>query len=187
MDLTIEPYPKRRAKASKRLLETSNTKTRPLSKSAKLKALKEQWSIPTTNNFKLRYTGLRGVYWYWLSRDVRKSEWEKYNGECLTCLERIEKWEEADCGHIVASRWCGEFLRFNRMNLTIQHKKCNNPRFCPQAGVMNAINIDKRHGTGYMDRLVSLRKTEAKEPSQDQYRELIRALPSYQAALLITL
>lgn len=179
MTLTIEPYPKR----GRKTLKTASGQKKPKKTNSDLC---REWSIPQ-NSFKLRYTGLRGVYWYWLSRDVRKSEWEKWNGLCLTCLEPIEDWQFADCGHIVASRWCGEFLRFNRMNLTIQHKKCNNPRFCPQAGVMNAINIDKRHGTGYMDRLVSLRKTEAKEPSRDQYRELIRALPSYQAALLITL
>lgn len=140
-----------------------------------------EWLVP--DGAKRRYKGLRGIYWYWLSRDVRKTEWEKWGGLCLTCLNPIEDWRMADCGHIVASRWCGEYLRFNRKNLTIQHKGCNNPRFCPQAGVLNAVNIDKRHGDGYMDMLLSLVKKECKEPGQEEYRQLIRDLPSYQEAL----
>ena len=141
--------------------------------------LKRGWFIKST--YSLRYKGLRGVYWYWLSRDVRKSEWEKY-GVCLTCLKPIENWEQADCGHIIASRWCGEFLRFHRLNLTIQHKGCNNPRFCPQAGVLNAINIDKRHGVGHMERLLQMQKIPAKEPKQSEYHDLIHTLNSFKEA-----
>lgn len=147
--------------------------------------LKREWLVQS--NYPLRYVGLRGIYWYWLSRDVRKSEWEKWNGECITCLVPLETWEEGQCGHILASAFCGEYLRFNRINLTLQHSKCNNPRFSPHAGVANAINIDKRHGAGYMESLYSLRKKECKTPTQDEYRALIRALPSYQeAAKLLT-
>lgn len=142
--------------------------------------LKREWLVPMVP---LRYVGLRGIYWYWLSRDVRKSEWEKYNGECITCLVPLATWEEGQCGHILASAFCGEYLRLNRINLTLQHAKCNNPRFSPHAGVANAININKRHGDGYIESLYSLRKKECKSPTQDEYRALIRALPSYQEAL----
>lgn len=168
------------SKAPKR----AKTKTDPSAKKKRSKTkidLRREWLVPDTTG-KLRYTGLRGIYWYWLSRDVRRSEWEKY-GVCITCLNPIEDWTKADCGHIVASAYCGEYLRFNRMNLTIQHKKCNNPRFSPHAGVVNAVNIDARHGVGYMGKLLSLRKKDCKAPSQEEYRQLIRALPSYQEAL----
>lgn len=144
------------------------------------------WLVPQPPS-SLRYTGLRGIYWYWLSRDVRKTEWEKWNHLCLTCLTEIEDWTKADCGHIVASRFCGEFLRLNRVNLTIQHKKCNNPRFCPQAGVMNAVNYNKRYGPNKFEELLEMRHKQAKEPSQEEYRQLIQSLPSYQEALLKTL
>lgn len=152
-------------------------------KRAKTKAdLKREWLIPA--NTPLRYVGLRGIYWYWLSRDVRKKEWEKWGGICLTCLAPITSWQEGQCGHIVPSNWCGEYLRLNRINLTIQHAGCNNPRFCPQAGVLNSINIDKRMGDGHMEYLLSLRKTECKEPSAEEYKALIRSLDSYQQALV---
>lgn len=143
-------------------------------------ALKREWLMPEKAH--MRYKGLRGVYWYWLSRDVRKSEWEKW-GVCLTCLEPIDAWEEGDCGHILAARWCGEYLRFHRKNLTIQHKGCNNPRFSPEAGVMNAVNIDKRYGEGYLAELLRMQKIVAKEPKQSEYRSMIRGLSSYQERL----
>lgn len=141
--------------------------------------LKREWLVP---NVPLRYVGLRGIYWYWLSRDVRKKEWEKWGGECITCLVPLATWEEGQCGHILASSFCGEYLRLNPINLTLQHSKCNNPRFSPHAGVANALNIDKRHGAGYMEMLYSLRKKECKTPTAEEYRALIRALPSYQEA-----
>lgn len=143
--------------------------------------LKREWLVPT--NAWMRYKGLRGIYWYWLSIDVRKMEWVQWGGRCLTCLEFIPTWQEGQCGHIVSSSYCGEYLRLNRINLTIQHAACNNPKFSPHAGVANAVNIDKRHGAGYMEMLLSLRKTECKEPGQEEYRVLIRAVPSYQEAV----
>ncbi len=144
--------------------------------------LKRDWLIQS--NYPLRYTGLRGVFWYWLSREIRQMEWEKWGGLCITCLGPIENWWDGQCGHIIASKGCGEFLRFNPINLTIQHYKCNNPRFCPNAGALNAIHYDERHGQGAWQRLYEMRKIEAKEPKTAEYRALIQALPSYKGALI---
>ncbi len=171
------PLPKKRLK---RLL---GGKKKGKTASAKLKELKLAWCIPTTNNFKLRYSGLRGVYWYWLSRQVRKDEWIKWDGKCITCDVPLATWEEGQCGHVVPSRMCGEYLRLNPINLTLQHAKCNNPRFRPDAGALNAIHFDKRHGQGAFQELYDMKKIEAKEPSQEEYRTLIRSLPSFQEAL----
>ena len=144
-----------------------------------------EWLVPeyVVKTGRTRYANpLRSIYWYWLSRDVRKSEWEKWDGKCLTCLVPLATWEEGQCGHVVASSVCGEFLRFDRRNLTIQHGKCNNPRFRPDAPALNAIHYDQRHGQGAWQQLYDMRKTEAKEPNQQRYRDLIEALPSYQEA-----
>lgn len=129
-----------------------------------------------------RFKGLRGVYWYWLSRQVRREDWQTY-GVCITCLEPVQSWIDADCGHILPSSNCGEYLRFYRLNLTLQHKKCNNPRFTPNAGILNTIHMNERHGSGTMETLISLMKKECKEPTTNEYKELITALPSYQEAL----
>src|SRR3990167_7887321 len=79
--------------------------------------LKREWLIQS--NYPLRYTGLRGIYWYWLSRQVRKEQWEMWEGKCLTCLIPLLTWEEGQCGHVVPSSMCGEFLRLNKINLTL--------------------------------------------------------------------
>lgn len=140
-----------------------------------------EWLVP--DGAYRRYKGLRGIYWYWLSRDVRKSEWERWNKLCLTCLNPVSQWEDGDCGHVIPSSICGEYLRFYRLNLTLQHKGCNNPKFSPLAPALNAINYDKRHGIGAYEKLLALKGTPTREPSQAEYRLLIRALPSYQAKL----
>lgn len=140
-----------------------------------------EWLVP--DNAYHRYEGLRGIYWYWLSRDVRKSEWERWEKKCLTCQEEIPSWQEGDCGHILPAANCGEYLRFNRRNLTIQHKKCNNPRFTSDAGIRNAVNYDKRFGIGSMSNLLDLKQTDAKEPKTAEYKTLISSLSSYQEAL----
>lgn len=143
--------------------------------------LKREWLIQS--NMPLRYSGIRGAYWYWLSRDIRKTEWETY-GVCITCLKPMETWEEGQCGHMVPSSMCGEYLRFNRKNLTIQHAKCNNPRFTPQAGALNAVHYDERHGQGAWQRLYDLREKykDHKEPKKDEYILLIKSLRSFQQA-----
>lgn len=131
----------------------------------------------------IRYSDpLRGIYWYWLSKDVRKKEWEQWGGLCITCLKPIERWEDGQCGHVVSSAECGEFLRFDRRNLTIQHGGCNNPRFSPNAPALNAIHYDQRHGQGAWQWLYDQRKVEAKNPSQEKYRVLIRNLDSFREA-----
>lgn len=140
-----------------------------------------EWLVP--DGAARRYQGLRGIYWYWLSRDVRKSEWKKWDGKCLTCYGYIHNWQEGDCGHVVPSRVCGEILRFARRNLTIQHKGCNNPRFAPHAPALNAIHYDERYGQGAFQKLFDERKTLTKVPTQEEYRQLIRSLPSYQSKL----
>lgn len=144
-----------------------------------------EWLVP--DGAYHRYEGLRGVYWYWLSRQVRKDEWEKYGGLCLTCLKPIEHWTMGHCGHIIAAQNCGEYLRFLRENLTIQHPHCNSDRITPQAAALNALHYDQRHGQGAWGLLFALKNTEAKAPTQAEYRALIRALPSYQEALIHTL
>jgi hypothetical protein len=142
-----------------------------------------EWLVP--DGAYRRYKGLRGILWYWLSRDVRKDEWERY-GVCITCLEPVEDWHYADCGHMVDAANCGEYLRFLRRNLALQHKKCNNPRFTPSAMALNAVHYDQRYGQGAWEKLYALKKKECKEPTQGEYKDLIRALPSFQEALKLS-
>jgi len=166
----------------KRKLHKSKLPHKP-SKPRKTKiGLWREWLVP--DGAYHRYEGLRGIYWYWLSRDVRQSEWEKWDGKCLTCLIPLEDWRQGQCGHVIASAGCGEFLRFNRINLTLQHDHCNNPRYTPNASALNAIHYDQRYGKGAWEKLYAMRKIEARNPSQAQYRALISNLKSFKEASL---
>src|SRR3990167_9527976 len=89
----------------------------------------------------------KGIYWYYFSKMRRKQDFEKY-GECITCLLPVDDWQQADAGHIVPARECGVYLLFHSMNVHLQHKHCNNPKWTPDAGFHNALNLDKRYGLG---------------------------------------
>lgn len=123
---------------------------------------------------KPRYVGLAGVYWYVLSRYIRKSEFLQYHGECVDrCGRVILNWQEADCGHFrAASRgFCTKFLR---ENLGLQTKYCNNPTFSPDSSYGFGINIDLRYGPGTAERLTTLSNQTCQEPSKEEYDQLIR-------------
>ena len=167
-------------KRPSRISKASQKPKRPKKKKRTYADLKREWLVPAQGY--TRFTGIRGIYWYWLSRDVRQKEWEKYH-HCLTCLVEMDSWKEGVCGHVIASQNCGEYLRLNRINLTIQHRSCNSDRITPQASALNALHYDQRHGKGAWDKLYSLRKTEAKCPTTNEYKELIRGLDSYKEAL----
>ena len=169
-------------KPKKGTFKRSKLKKRGKARKASKISLWRQYNVPDWAYH--RYEGERGIYWFWLSRDVRQSEFEKWDGRCLTCLMRLEDWRDGDCGHVVPSANCGEFLRFHRKNLTLQHKKCNNPHFTPDAGLRNAIHYDQRYGAGAIEKLLALKATKTKPPTKKQYEQLIKALPAYQQSLL---
>lgn len=141
--------------------------------------LQREWFIPV--GAWMRYPGLQGVYWYWLSRQVRKEEWLKWK-VCITCDRPIRDWREGVCGHIIAVQVCKEYLKFHRPNLTIQHMNCNDNKMSPMAAALNLRNYDKRHGAGAWDALWELRKKPKKPYTQKELRALIEDLESYQAA-----
>lgn len=145
--------------------------------------LKRQWGIDP--KVQLRYKGLAGVYWHWLSRDIRKLDFERY-GKCVSCPAICTDWTKWDCGHFVASGDGGFATRFMRLNLALQCKRCNNPRWCPDASAFFAIELDKRHGPGTAESLLRLKGATQKEMTDQQYELLIKALPSYQNRNILT-
>lgn len=100
----------------------------------------------------VRYTGLQGVLWCVMSRYVRKSEWEQFDGFCVDgCGRKIEKWQDADCGHFRSAKSLA--TRFARENLGLQTKYCNSPRGGNGNQYAFGKVIDQRYGTGTADRL----------------------------------
>lgn len=139
--------------------------------------LKRQWGL--TGHQQLRYRGLAGIYWYWLSRQVRQEEYYRY-GKCVSCIRTCPDWRDWDCGHFVASGDGGFATRFLRLNLALQCKACNNPKWSPDAPAFFAVELDRRYGYGTAAMLLKLKGADKKEPTKAEYELLISALPSYQ-------
>lgn len=136
--------------------------------------LRKKWGLSQTQ--KLRYQGLAGVYWHYLSLHVRKEDFTTYGGKCVSCDRKLEHWREGDCGHLIAAGKSGFALRFRRENLALQCKKCNSPRISPDAGVFFALETDKRWGQGTAEMLAKLRYAPAHEPTEQEYVNLLAAL-----------
>ena len=130
----------------------------------------------------MRYSGIKGVYWFWFSRTVRERDYKEHGGICITCGKYVET-ETSNACHIFAARNCGFALLFHPLNVHLGHSRCNNPRFTPSAGVFNALNMEKRYGNGTIARLARKKNNKMKEWTKVQYEERIRQLPAYIATL----
>lgn len=160
-------------KASRTLAKRSK---RPLGRKKPRKtkiALFREFGVP--DGAYRRYSGLKGVYWYFFSKFIRERDYREHGGLCMTCLQYVEKGQD-QCGHLFAAKDCGWTLLFHPMNNHLQHAKCNNPRFTPSAGIYNAKNIEERYGKGTLDMLMELKKQKAKEWSASEYREKIKQI-----------
>lgn len=136
-------------------------------------SLWREWGVPDYAYH--RYEGLKGIYWYYFSKSIRERDYRDHGGICMTCLKYVEK-EVSQCGHLFAARDCGFALLFHPLNNHLQHSHCNNPRFTPGAGVLNAINIGKRYGQETLDMLAELKKENTKEWDKATYRKKIDEL-----------
>ena len=106
-------------------------------------SLWRQWNVPDWAYH--RYEGIKGVYWFWFSRTIRDRDYEKFSGKCITCGLYVERGSDQAC-HIFAAKNCGFALLFHPLNVHLGHSHCNNPRFTPDAGVSNALTMEKRYG-----------------------------------------
>jgi len=140
-----------------------------------------EWNVPDWAYH--RYEGLKGVYWFWFSRTIRERDYERYSGLCMTCGRYVEKGSD-QAGHLFAARNCGFGLLFHPKNVHLQHSKCNNPRFTPDAAAFNALAINKRYGEGTVETLAKIKGEKTKEWNKAEYESRIKQLPAYQSSLL---
>lgn len=102
-----------------------------------------------------RYSGLQGVLWCLVSQYVRQVEFKEYDGYCVDgCGRRVERWQDADCGHFRSARSLA--TRFSRENLGLQTKYCNSPRGGNGNQYAFGKAIDQRYGAGTADKLTEL-------------------------------
>lgn len=101
-----------------------------------------------------RWGKYKGVLWTIFSRYVRKRDFVKYGGKCVSCREYLYDWKDGDAGHYIAvGRPCGFGLLFDEQNVNLQCKRCNNPEFTADAAIPYGYELDKRYGAGTKDAL----------------------------------
>lgn len=126
----------------------------------------------------IRYSGIKGVYWYYFSKTIRNRDYKEHGGLCMTCLKPVERGQD-QAGHLFAAKNCGFALLFHPLNVHLQHSKCNNPRFTPSAGIYNTLHIAHRYGNKAIAQLLNLKETKTKEWSKTEYETKIKELEAY--------
>lgn len=143
-----------------------------------------QWKLPypsfTYNNLRYKNPPEKGVYWYYLSLEVRKRDIEKW-GTCISCGRELT-WENAQAGHFMPAANCGRDLLFDLMNV---HGECNACNGFDSTHLLGySENLDRRYGAGTALSMRNRRETYRNgSPLKDwkghEYADMIRKLPSY--------
>lgn len=116
----------------------------------------------------MRYKGLKGKFWEIFSRYVRIRDYILYK-RCISCGAFLH-WKDGDAGHYVAAGDCGFGLLFDEKNVALQCKRCNNPKWTPDASIPFGLELDKRYGSGTAEELWKRKWTITKEWSQNEYK-----------------
>lgn len=64
-------------------------------------------------------------YWKVVSEHVRKSDFDKYSGKCVSCNTVLSDWREGDCAHWRAWSLCNAWMKYELKNLALSCKGCN--------------------------------------------------------------
>ncbi len=100
----------------------------------------------------MRYKGNKGKFWKVFSQFIRMRDYYKY-GTCVSCGLPLAHWKLCDAGHYIAAGHCGFGLLFDEKNVNAQCKRCNNPKWTPDASVGYKYELDRRFGEGTADSL----------------------------------
>lgn len=63
-------------------------------------------------------------YWKVISDTYREADWKKYKC-CVSCKQRIEHWKDGDLAHFKKYSVCNSWFKFQRENLALSCKGCN--------------------------------------------------------------
>lgn len=64
-------------------------------------------------------------YWKVISNFVRQRDFEKYNGKCVSCSARLERWQDGDAAHFKRYSVCNSYFKYNEKNIALSCKHCN--------------------------------------------------------------
>lgn len=138
------------------------------------------------NNLRYKNPPEKGVYWHYISLEVRQRDVEKY-GVCISCGKPISV-NTCQAGHFMPAQNCGRDLLFDLRNVNAECAQCNAWDETHLLGY--AEGLDKRYGEGTAKRLREMRDKHrqshevVKDWKAKEYAEKIKQLKSYQQRTL---
>jgi hypothetical protein len=125
---------------------------------------------PTVMGIKgTRYTGLKGVLWAIFSMYTRKRDFLLHTGSCVSCSAVLNDWKEGDAGHYVSVTRGNFWSLFFEGNVHLQCKRCNNPKWTPDASIPFAFELDRRLGKGTAEMIYTKSQEYAGSYSELEY------------------
>jgi len=87
--------------------------------------------------------------WKAISQLVRRTDFEKYGGKCVSCPAILDSWQEGHCGHYKAWSVCHGFFKLEKSNLSLQCPRCN---YLSDGPVGHAFGkeLERRYGKGHL-------------------------------------
>jgi len=149
------------------------------------KSLLRAWGLPESfqwSNLRYKNPYQKGIYWYYVSLEVRKRDVEKY-GKCIATGRPITM-ENSDAGHFCPAANCGRDLLFDLKNIHAESKFSN--AFDSGHLIGYRKGLVERYGEAHVkdleDRYLFYRKskTPQKDWTASEYELLIKKLPSFQ-------
>jgi len=64
-------------------------------------------------------------YWKVISNFVRQRDFNKYNGRCVSCKVKLERWQDGQAAHFRAWGACNSYFKFHPDNCALSCSFCN--------------------------------------------------------------
>lgn len=97
-------------------------------------------------------------YWKVVSDTIRKEEFEKYNGKCITCPKILDTWQDGQCAHYKPWSVCHGFFKYERKNLALSCANCNRLSG-GEVGYRYSQELKRRYGEDILDWIESENQT----------------------------
>lgn len=82
--------------------------------------------------------------WRFISQYVRRRDFKKYGGKCVSCWRRAERWEDMVAAHFIAWSVCYGMFKYSTKNLAASCSYCNSSLSGKEVGYEYAEELKRR-------------------------------------------
>jgi hypothetical protein len=127
---------------------------RRTTKQKKARVLKEKYTPPEW--FMAVKPGAHGNspaqkrLWRIVSEAVRKEDYERFGGRCVSCPRVLDTWQDGQCAHYKPWSVCNGLFKYERRNLALSCSFCNQNSGA-DIGHRFGEEMKRRYGTSILD------------------------------------